>query len=263
MNYANAISEIKSVRDYKNKEIQKSDLMEILKAGELEKKPMNSNIKVEYIENGKEFFDEMNGKLGYSGKLIQAPHYLLVVGEKTPQSLVDAGYILENMRLQAYELGIGSCWLHLSEEDQDTNILAGASLGYPYTGWFKKDIQEKASREAMKDLVYLNSWNTEMPTEDYYNLGLGDALYLVRFAPSWGNLQPWKFIYRDGRIYIPFEKHQEHDFNLELGIIMLYIEKTFRYEGLKNINLNDVNLLEAASEMAIPDHYEIRAIYEL
>ena len=106
------MEEMRTIRDYKKAPVEKALIQEVLDVGRTAR-GIAENASVLFIENGKELFDKLSGKAGYFGKMMEAPHYLAVVTKEGPGYLENSGYIMELMRMKAWELGLGTCWLSI------------------------------------------------------------------------------------------------------------------------------------------------------
>ena len=93
---------------------------------------------------------KLSGKAGYFGNMMKPSLFSYHV-KKVPGYLENSGYIMELMRMKAWELGLGTCWLNI-EMKKNKNITGWlgtadsfCSYSYPYKGIFKK-IQKWSSR---------------------------------------------------------------------------------------------------------------------
>lgn len=264
MNYSNIMEEIKSTRDYKETVVKSELLKEIISAGDTALE--NHGLDIVLFEDGEQTKQKLEGKAGYFGKFIGAPHYIAVLSDDGRKSKEDAAYIMEMMRFKAHKEGLGSCWITIPNTDEikaDLGIDAARSLcgflaiGYRYAGIFKKDIQEKAFRQGAIEITYMDEWGNTPAWEDLEARGLDQVFYLTRFAPSWGNKQPWKFLILKNHVILAVEKDSSTDTDLDTGIIKFYFEKACVDKGLS------LQTAEASGEFNIPESYEIRAVYNI
>lgn len=150
MNYSNIMEEIKSTRDYKETVVKGELLKEIISAGDTALE--NHGLDIVLFEDGEQTKQKLEGKAGYFGKFIGAPHYIAVLSDDGRKSKEDAAYIMEMMRFKAHKEGLGSCWITIPNTDEikaDLGIDAARSLcgflaiGYRYAGIFKKIFKKK------------------------------------------------------------------------------------------------------------------------
>ncbi len=265
MNYSNIMQELKSTRDYKDTTVKGDLLNEVISAGNCALE--NHGLEIVLFENGKQTKKKLEGKAGYFGKFIGAPHYIAVLGKDYRKSKEDAAYIIEMMRFKAHKEGLGTCWITISDTDEiktDLGIDVSRSLcgflavGYRYAGLFKKDIQEKAFRQGAIEITYVDEWGNTPVWEDLESRGLDQVFYLTRFAPSWGNKQPWKFLILKHNVVLAVEKEASTDTDLDTGIIKFYFEKACVDKGL-SLKVSE----QTDKEFDIPETYEIRAVYDI
>jgi len=269
MKYLELIESIRTIRDFKDEAISNEAINKIIEAG------YNScglvgtdNIKIQFIQDGKKFFEELGNSAGYFGNLIEAPHYLIITSKLHNNMMENSGYIMEAMRLKAWELGIGSCWLSIEDSfelrsalkiDSEDIVTSFLGLGYQYKGIFKTDMSEKSDRLGIEDLVYKQKWGEKCMFEDIESRGLTSVFYYSKFAPSWGNLQPWRFILCDDKIILTMLKDNESN-GLDAGIMMLYLEKAAYEAGFKGKwILNESN----SNKYNIPDNYTMVGFYNI
>lgn len=265
MNYSVIMEEIKSTRDFKDTPVKKEILDKIVKMGE--KAVSNHGMDVILFEDGAKLKNALEGKAGYFGKLIEAPHYIAVCGESgSRKGKEDAAYITEMLRFAAHDENLGSCWITVPDTEEIKSLLGitqGKSLcallavGPIYSGIFKKDTQQKSSRQAATEITFLDQWGNTPTWEELYDRGFANIFYLTRFAPSWGNKQPWKFLVTPNKIYACAQKSAGEDIDLDFGIVKFYFEKACVDQGLQIEEIKG----EIQISDNIPDEYEVRAVY--
>lgn len=263
MNYSVIMEEIKSTRDYKNTKVKSDLLKKVVEAGKNALK--GHSLEIVLLEDGEKVQKLLEGKAGYYGKFIPAPHYVAVVGDQSAKAKTDAAYVTEMMRFSAHEEGLGTCWITVPNSDEvkaalgidSAKVLCSfLSIGQIYAGIFKKDTQQKSSRQAATEISFLEKWGATPTWEELSDRGFAEIFYLTRFAPSWGNRQPWKFLVTAHKIYVCAEKNVGEDIDLDFGIVKFYFEKACVDQG---IHIQESDTLERAAD--IPDDYEVRAVY--
>lgn len=261
MNYKNIFENLKTVRDFKKTTVDNKIIEEIKSFAKDIVLPKESSFEIVTI-NGEEIYSKLSEKIGYFGKIIEAPLYLAVVGSED-SSLVDAGYFTEAIRLKIQDLGLGSCWISIKDNTTmflgEKKVATVLAVGEIYNGIFKKDIQTKSERNSISDIVFDKKWNKEITLEELSNLGLEEVFYFTRFAPSWGNKQPWKFIVSESKIYLLIEEDENKSFDLETGIVSLFLEKAFIAVGIPVNGTYE----ESTIDLGQPENYKIRAIFTL
>ncbi len=139
MNYKDTIASIKSIRDYKKEEVslQKLDqLKDYFDKG----KRLFEDINIEVLlKNKNEVYDNLKNSAGYNDRMIEAPHYMIILSEEKDHYIENTGYAAEDIMLKAWELGIGSCWITFKDGEDlkkklniqsDKKVTALISLGF-------------------------------------------------------------------------------------------------------------------------------------
>jgi nitroreductase len=148
MDVFTAISQRRSVRAYKDTDIEEDKLKKVLEAARLS--PSSSNRqewKFIVIKNKETKKKLANAALGQSF-IGEAPVVIIACGTDTksimlcgqPAHTVDVSIACAFMILQAYELGLGTCWIGAFKEEEvkkilkipeDVRVVAMTPLGYP------------------------------------------------------------------------------------------------------------------------------------
>lgn len=226
----------KSVRDFKNKKVKNEELnnlREYLK--ELGKEIEDENIKFNLIENGEELFENFKGVGGYSGVMIQSPHYIsLELLNNEDNTLIYGSYYMEKLITKLNQMGLCSCWVsvgNVSEEIKSKifkdsigkiNYILAFGYGKPKNPFLNETFSE---RIGVEELVCDGKLGNPTTIEDLESRGLGDLFYYVRFAPSTFNKQPWRFILEKDNIKLVLKYNKDEELNLiDGGIIMYYFE---------------------------------------
>lgn len=146
MKVEQAIRQRRSIRQYTKDEVQDSDIQKILEAGIWAPSGLNNQPwKFKVLKSE----DEKNGLAKFTkyGKIIlDAPVAICIFLDNSStynreKDIMAVGACIQNMLLQAYELGLASCWLgeilNKREEaekflkvDADYELMAVISLGY-------------------------------------------------------------------------------------------------------------------------------------
>lgn len=272
MKFSKLVEDMRTIRDYKKDPVNPQVIQEIIDIGKHTEGPAEGkSVSVLFIDNGKEIFEKLSGKAGYFGKMIEAPHYLAITSKAFPGYIENSGYIMEAMRLKAWELGLGTCWLNIQDEEalkailtieSDDRLTAFVAIGYQYKGIFKKDISPKSDRLGIEELIYLHHWENPCPIEELENRGLANMFYYAKFAPSWGNKQPWRFIVDKDKVLLIVPNKEEASLGLDTGIMMLYLEKAAHEEGMKGswkMDVVDVN----NPSYGIPSDYQLKGYFAI
>lgn len=237
MNLMESIYKRKSVRKYKNEELDENTLNEIAALG-------NSNIRlykdismlVHLVGDGEKIHAISKGIIGSYGK-IKAPHYLVITSEIKEGYLENVGFTLEHLVLQLTGMKIGTCWIggFIKKEllngvvEIPTNHVPVIviSFGYPNNeSEITKIIDSSDKRKKLSDFYFgeLNDeWTSIMNT--------------VRRAPSAVNIQPWRFFKEGNFIHVysvtrTLMKHLENMHKIDVGIALCHLKVALETKGV-------------------------------
>jgi nitroreductase len=169
------INEIKnrfSVRSYLPKEINDSDLNDILEAGRLAPSACNIQPWKFVVVKDQALKDKLS--IACKNQMFLSQASVLIVGclelaaaykmsERYDSGALDMGIAMTNMTLQAVNLGLGSCWIGAFYEDQikeilniptDIRVVALLTIGYPAN----KNIPAK-SRKEISEIVRIDEYS--------------------------------------------------------------------------------------------------------
>jgi hypothetical protein len=133
-------------------------------------------------------------------------------------------------------------------------------LGYPNINAY--NTQGPASvRKSITEFVHIDRWGNLSTIEDLEVMGIHEALFYMRLAPSYHNRQPWHFILRRKEIDLIIEKSSHISdtiHGIDAGIAMLYFEVGLHDSGIKG----EWKMADFEMNYEIPSGYEIMGRYE-
>jgi len=246
MRINNFLMNRRSMRDYRNKSVELDVLdriKDILK--ELENEFEEGTFGFKLYENGQLIYNGLEGLAGYSGVMVESPHYIaLNLKENDEKTVIYSAYYMEKLVTKLIELDLATCWISVYDVDKNlrkdlfgewTNeinfILA---FGYPRRNhpFSKEPFSERISIEEM---VYDNEIGQHITLEYLEQIGLADTFYYLRFAPSIKNLQPWRFIVTNDKVHLLIKCDEDDNPSLvDAGIVMYYFEALQELQGTKN-----------------------------
>lgn len=243
---ANFLKSRKSVRDFKKKKIDPNTLEELaLNLKEFENEEGSGNIKFRLYENGELLYGGLKGLGGYSGVMIESPHYILLeLKNDDEKTIIYSAYYAEKLITKLNEMGISTCWVSILGVDEnkkkeilgDDIVIVNHLLAIGYEKPKNPFVQDPFSeRIGVEDLVFEKGLDRSVDMEDLETRGLGDLFFYARFAPSTKNLQPWRFVL-DGpivKLLIAYKDGEKPLFE-DAGIIMYYFEALANTQGIKN-----------------------------
>ena len=121
-----AITNRRSIREYRNKQISKSQLETILNAGTFAANGMGQQATMMVAVQDPEVIAQMSGlNAGVMGMDIDpfygAPTVVVVFADSNRLTFVEDGsLVIGNMMLAAASIGVDSCWIHRAKETFET-----------------------------------------------------------------------------------------------------------------------------------------------
>ena len=148
MDVFTAISQRCSVRAYKSNDVEEDKVKKILEAARLSPSASNRQDWKFIVVKNKETRKKLSGAAFGQSFISEAPVVIVACGTEPkamlacgqPTHSVDVSIACAYMILQAYELGLGTCWIGAFNEDETKKILnvpehvrvvAMNPLGYP------------------------------------------------------------------------------------------------------------------------------------
>ncbi len=289
----------RSVREYKDKALSSQDLKAVMGyCDTYPKLSQKSDVEFKFLEDGEDIASKLDGVAGYSGVMITAPHYLLVLASESETVYKAAGYAGEYVILNATKHDIGTCWIDGVDQsdkikellgiESDKLVIGLIALGYaqyeprlahiydtnmegsvsPLTDLGYPNIDPKYSKEpvsnrlSIDEISYLKKWGATVDASELRKRGYDQVFYYMRMAPSWGNRQPWRFVLDGLKIVLVMERDDRVDDRaeeVEAGIAMLYFEVAMHDIGLPgHWNTDD---LTDAEKYEIPENHFIGGYY--
>ena len=163
MDIAGIIKSRRSVRKYKNKMLSEDDLEKILEAARWAPSGLN-NQPWRYLVVKESDTKNVLAKFTKYGSIIESAPVVIAVclfkadSYNREKDLMAIGASIQNMLLQAYDLGLGSCWmgeiLNRKQEaadflklDKSLEVMAAVAFGYP------DEKNKESERKPLKNLL--------------------------------------------------------------------------------------------------------------
>lgn len=242
----NFLKNRKSVRDFKDKKLDKKTIQKVKEyCQQLENEKSKGDFRFVLYEDGQKVFDALEGVGGYSGVMIESPHYIgLNFKDNKKESIIYGAYYMEKLITELTNLNIGSCWISLKDVDEKSkkellgikegNIKYLLSIGYPIA---KNPFvaEPTSSRLSIEDIVFKDEIGKVANIDELESRGLDDLFYYIRFAPSSYNKQPWRFVLKDHKVILLMAYSNDEEINLvDAGIIMYYFENLAKAIGINS-----------------------------
>lgn len=249
MDILEIISRRMSVRNYQPEPVEAAEIQGLLDAGERAETLTHAEFRF-HVRSDEEMGGEIKGILGGYGKTIRAPHYIVLVARESENYLVDAGYRFEQVILEATRRGLGTCWVaSLFKEtslrfalglEESWRVVALTPIGRPTDQSFvNRAIRVAVRSSTRKPLGQIFFWQLHggpLPASVLANERLMRVLEATRWAPSWKNRQPWRFIFT-GREVLVYKQmshvYEGKDYHLlDCGIAMVHLHLAAMATGM-------------------------------
>lgn len=260
------LKERKSSREFREKNLASDKLIEVERELIKASKKIDGKIGLRLILDGESIFEELNGYAGYSGVMIKSPHYVSVMdftGSPGEKPLLAIG--MEECVSALSKLDLASCYITLSDVPSDImrkvfgihgdRVPYLIAFGEAKSGFLNLE-NPTNSRLEISEIVFKDEKGTPVEQEELKQRALDEVFYYVDLAPSYKNLQPWRFIVKDSEVVLMTKKSEIHSSTyVDLGIAMYYFEKLAELAGHRG--------KWKLSEGEILGDYEVIARYNL
>lgn len=240
----------KSTREFKNKDLSIDEIKKIENTLRNVENETDGSICFKIVLDGKSMYNFLDGHAGYSGKMIDSPHYILAIenyvedNQHNNKNIFNSMYSIEELVTRISEFGIGSCYItvfHLTEDirkkafgnsfDKIKYILA---IGKPKSSFLNLE-KPSSPRLSVEEIVFKDEPNNKIDMQELENYGIKDVLYYSRLAPSEFNTQPWRFLIKDTYIYLITETSKIKKITYaSLGVQLYYFEKLAQYASFNS-----------------------------
>lgn len=253
MNYTALIENRRSVREFTDEKVCPCKLTALKEYYHKDCKRLLPEVKTALLVFGEEVREQLEGAAGYNQFLVGAPNYLVLLSEKHPQALINAGYMMQDISLKLADMDLGSCWITFTDSeavkkvlsiDSRLDVVAILAFGHGKKAPMRprinilsmSNVDIKAKRRYMdpkkplSELVFRNTWGNRYGVDSYlgfFDDMLWEALHAASLAPSYLNRQAYGFLLLDGGVALvsqPDDYNTDHDAALSLGAVMLHFD---------------------------------------
>ena len=225
MNYEELIQKRQSIRSFKEKSLKEEQLDEIREFFDGSDRLID-DIDVSLMLCAENAGIRLEGVVGYQGYAFNAPLYLVLLSEEKEGFYENIGFIAEALSLKLTDMELDQCWLTVDSSDMvkkvlniDTDLTIAAVIACGYGNpelevtridiitqsnvEFEKREGHVAPKIAASEMVFEGSFGKALVREeDQFDPYLDKALCAASFAPSFLNLQTYRYILRDHDIVI-------------------------------------------------------------
>jgi nitroreductase len=250
MNIQGVIFRRISVRAYQPEPASLDDLEAVRRTGERAEALSDADMQF-HLRTDAQMGNEIKGIIGDYGKTIHAPHYIVLASRERDGYLTDAGFRFEQMVLDATARGLGTCWVGLMFKEASLRSTLGldgswrmivlSPIGRPLenslTNRMLRALAGSKGRKPIDQLFFWQRHGGMLPTSVMSDQRLMQVLEATRWAPSWMNRQPWRFVLLDREILVYKIQHQDREgkdyHRLDCGIAMCHLHVTARALGIQ------------------------------
>lgn len=233
----------KSIREFRRKRANIDIIDEIeLYLKSLEKEKAEAGFKLKLYEEGERIYNELKEIGGYSGVMVEAPHYIgLDINSNKDIDLIYGSYYMEKLITKLNKLELDTCWISLDKvaKDLKSKIFGEHISKMDYMIAFGQGKRKNpfvaevtSQRIGVEDLVFMDEIENQIDPEELESRGLADLFYYVRFAPSAFNHQPWRFLLEKDNLTLLLKYDKEEPSIVDAGIIMYYFEALAQTIGI-------------------------------
>lgn len=250
MDIFNTISRRISIRTYQSVPAPLDALESVRRAGDCAQAVTGAEMRFHLCTDA-QMGREIKGLIGDYGKTIHAPHYLVLAAREGEGYLTDAGFRFEQMVLEATDRGFGTCWVGLMFKEATLRAALGlddawrmivlSPIGLPaaksVTNRLLRTLAGSKARKPIDQLFFWQQHGQTLPEGVTQDRRLMQVLEATRWAPSWMNKQPWRFVLRDREILAYKVKQQDREgkdyHRLDCGIAMCHLHFSANALGIR------------------------------
>lgn len=236
MNIIEAIKERRSVRSFNGEPLSENVKTQLRKAISEADSPFGGSVTIRLKE-----FDLKNGFKPSTYGMIKGAtdFFLLGIGDEE-ESALTAGFKFEQVVLRAWQLGLGTCWIAATfkgtDFDNGEQWPDGERLRIvsPVGVAANKSVMEKIARltigsdkrKPFGELFFSENFETSLSPDSPF----GQALEMLRLAPSSTNSQPWRVLVAGDTVHFYYVPKSEASV-LDCGIGMCHFYETEKFNG--------------------------------
>ena len=154
-----AIVKRRSIRKYLDKEVEEEKIMKILEAARWAPSARNVQPWQFIVVKDKERRKELE-KIAYNQRFVGEAPVIIVVCNKKGESLVNVGLAMQNICLEAFELGLGSCivgWFDKERAKEFLKVPDEYDVCYLIPIGYPAEIGV-SNRKKLKEIVHREEW---------------------------------------------------------------------------------------------------------
>lgn len=234
MNILEAMKERRSVRSYNGEPLSDVQIMNLKGAIADSTSPFGGSVSIRLKE-----FDMRSGyKPSTYGMIKGATDFFLLGIGNDEASALSAGFRFEKVVLRAWKIGLGTCWIAATfkgsdfergetwPEGEELKIIS--PVGTPASQSFMEKMTRLTigsnKRKPFGELFFDGDFKQPLSPDSRY----GEALEMMRLAPSSTNSQPWRALVVGDRVHFYYKPKSKASV-LDCGIGFCHFYETERF----------------------------------
>ncbi len=254
MNIIEAMKERLSVRSFNGEHLPAETIEALKQAVDEATSPFGGSVTIRL----KSFDLKGAYKPSTYGMITGATEFFLLGIKKDKASALSAGFKFEQVVLKAWQMGLGTCWIAATFKGSDFDrgetwpdgeeLLIICPVGVASKPTIKEKITRMAIRSAKRQpfgqLFFDGDFSTPLSEDSRF----GEALAMMRLAPSSTNSQPWRALVSGNKVYFYYKPKSEASV-LDCGIGMCHFFETEQFNGRSG------RFVEESSAPTPPDNW--------
>lgn len=244
MNIIQAMKERRSVRSFNGKPLSPEQIADLEKAIKDSYTIFGGDVTIKL----RSFHLEGDFKPSTYGVIKGASDFFLMAIGEGEDSDLTAGFRFEQVVLKAWQMGLGTCWIagtykgsQFDEreswpEDESLKVICPVGVAE------KPRLMEKMmrlsiganGRKPFASLFFEDNFKKPLSPESKF----GEALEMLRLAPSSTNSQPWRVLVADDKVHF-YYKPKYPITVIDMGIGICHFYETERFNGFDGVFSKD------------------------
>lgn len=250
MNIIEAMKERRSVRSFNGEHLTAETIDSLKKAIDESQSPFGGSVTIRL----KSFDLKGAYKPSTYGMISGATEFFLLGIKKDKASALTAGFKFEQVVLKAWQMGLGTCWIAATFKGSDFDrgetwpdgeeLLIICPVGVAAKPTIKEKITRLAvgskNRKPFGTLFFDGDFSTPLREDSHF----GEALEMMRLAPSSTNSQPWRALVIGNKVCFYYKPKSEASV-LDCGIGMCHFFETERFKNRAGHFFEETNVPSA------------------
>lgn len=246
MDIIEAIKERRSVRSFNGQHLSSDQTFRLRDAVDRATSPFGGSVSIRL-----ESFDLKGPFKPSTYRMISgAADYFLIGASRDKASALSVGYRFEQVVLKAWQMGLGTCWIAATFKDTDfargqawpdgEELMIISPVGVAAKPTVREKITRLAVRSKNRKSFESMFFNGDFDTPLHPDGPFGEALAMMRLAPSSTNSQPWRALVSGDTVTFYYKPKSALSI-LDCGIGICHFDLTERSRGKSGNFFEDGN----------------------